>query len=66
MLKSMTGGVGAVLPDLSSIFSTTVGIVEIALITVSALALLLIAGSLAGRRRSKEFVKERRGVYRRR
>ena len=64
MLESVMGGVDAVLPDLSGIFSTTVGIVKVALIAVSVLALAFIAGSLATKSRSRAFVGERRGVYR--
>jgi hypothetical protein len=65
MLETVMGGVDVVIPDLASIVSTTVLVVKIALIAVSALALALIVASLAGRRRSKEFIGERRGVYRR-
>jgi hypothetical protein len=65
MFEGMIGGVEAVFPDLSSIFSTTIEINRIVLITVSVLALAVIVASLAGHRRLKGLPRERRGVYRR-
>ncbi len=66
MIEGMIGGMEGVLPDLSGIFSNTIEINKIALVTVSALALAMIIASLVGRRRVKGLAKERRGVYRRR